>query len=117
MSPSFIAQIGQMSYAQTTVRILSGDYQLHQNPAYAVGACLHEAGHAVLMHDGGIKNIKFSGPGILRKPDGSLFPYGARVDGDPQTDRMIDAAFIFEENNSYGCWRRSHAEVLMHKRS
>ncbi len=72
-------------------------YQLYRNPAYAVGTCLHEGAHAILMTDGRVQNVKFSGPGILRKSDGSLFPYGARVDGDPQTDRTIDAAFIFEK--------------------
>jgi hypothetical protein len=70
-------------------------YQLHRNPAYAVGACLHEAGHAVLMEEDGVQNVKFSGPGILRKADGSLFPYGARVDGDPQANHKIDSNFIF----------------------
>jgi len=71
-------------------------YQLYRNPSYAVGTCLHESAHGILMEDNGVQNVKFSGPGILRKADGSLFPFGARVDGD-QTDRRIDAAFISEK--------------------
>lgn len=71
-------------------------YQLYRNPSYAVGTCLHESAHGILMEDNGVQNVRFSGPGILRKADGSLFPFGARVDSDPQIGQPIDAAFIFK---------------------
>ncbi|MGB6496338.1 MAG: hypothetical protein WBF09_05030 [Candidatus Acidiferrum sp.] len=78
------------------VRYRARVQQLYGNPSYAVGTCLHEAAHAILMNDNGVQNVKFSGPGIQRNPDGSMFPYGARVDGDPRIGREIDAALIFE---------------------
>lgn len=56
-------------------------YQLHRNPSYVVGNCLHEAAHATLMEDDGVRNIKFSGPGIMLR-NGVLFPYAARIDRD-----------------------------------
>lgn len=71
-------------------------YQLHRNPSNVVGNCLHEAAHATLMEDDGVKNIKFSGPGIMLR-NGVLFPYAARIDRDPQLDREVNEALIFEK--------------------
>src|SRR5690348_2693095 len=57
--------------------------QLYKDPSYAVGNCVHEAAHALIMEEDGIPNVRFRGPGILYdKQTMELFPYGARVDND-----------------------------------
>jgi hypothetical protein len=57
--------------------------QLYKDPSYAVGNCVHEAAHALIMEEDALPNVRFSGPGILyNKQTDQIFPYGARVDND-----------------------------------
>jgi hypothetical protein len=71
-------------------------YELFRDPSYAVGTCLHEGAHGVLMEEDGIPN-KFLGPGIrYNRESKTLFPYGARIEPGKQTGRTATLAVIFE---------------------
>jgi hypothetical protein len=64
---------------------------------YGREVCLHEAAHAVLMEQDGIKNVRFAGPDIVYNPfrrdfDGS----SARAIGDDQPDAVVDDNYIFK---------------------
>ncbi len=64
---------------------------------YGRKVCLHEAAHAVLMEQDGIKNVRFAGPDIVYNPfrrdfDGS----SARAIGDDQPDAIVDDIYIFK---------------------
>jgi len=52
---------------------------------YGYRVCLHEAAHAILMEQSGIKNVHFSGPAILfdleRNPRTGFVPAGAMASG------------------------------------
>jgi|SRR6267378_591249 len=55
--------------------------------------CLHEAAHAVLMEQDGIKNVRFEKPAILYRPsDGSFRSLAAMVHGDDTPDKSVDEA-------------------------
>jgi hypothetical protein len=55
--------------------------------------CLHEASHAVLMEQDGIKNVRFEKPVVLYRPsDGSFRSLGAMVHGDDTPDTTVDEA-------------------------
>jgi hypothetical protein len=58
---------------------------------YGYRVCLHEAAHAVLMEQDGIKNVRFSGPEITYDPSNDEFSgaYG-RAEGDPEPVQVIE---------------------------
>jgi hypothetical protein len=59
---------------------------------YGYRVCLHEAAHAVLMEQDGIKNVQFSGPEITYDPSNDDFSgaYG-RAEGDPESFQVTEA--------------------------
>jgi hypothetical protein len=55
--------------------------------------CLHEAAHAVLMEQDGIKNVRFEKPAVFYRPSDGSFPrLGAMVHGDDTPDKAVDEA-------------------------
>lgn len=70
---------------------------LYGDPYYATGICLHEAAHGLIMEENGEHNIRFCPPGILRREDGNLFPYGACVKCDPQPNLELTEELIFRK--------------------
>jgi len=72
-------------------------YQLFRDPSYAVGTCLHEAAHAVVLEEDGVPNNMFFGPAIqYDRVTKTLFPSGARIEPGKERKRIVDAALIFE---------------------
>ena len=79
-------------FKQLRMKIL----ERYRNPYYAVGNCIHEGAHAVLNEEEGVPNVRFSGPGIqYDRASRHLFPYGARIDSDPQPDLALDEHLVF----------------------
>ena len=72
-------------------------FELFGKPEYAVGICLHEAAHAILMEEAGVLNCRFFGPAIqYDRANRTLFPSGARIEPGKERDRKVDEALIFE---------------------
>jgi hypothetical protein len=67
---------------------------------YGYRVCLHEAAHAILMEQSGIKNVRFSGPAILfdleKNPKTGFFPIGAMASGDDTPMQRITVDWILE---------------------
>ena len=66
------------------------------NKKYGYQVCLHEAAHATLMEQDGIKNVRYSGPAIVYDPSQHIFlAEGSRVTGDDslQTETTDDLIF------------------------
>jgi hypothetical protein len=67
---------------------------------YGYRVCLHEAAHAILMEQSGIKNVHFSGPAILfdleRNPRTGFVPAGAMASGDDTPMQRINVNWILE---------------------
>jgi hypothetical protein len=63
---------------------------------YGRQVCLHEAAHAVLMEQDGIKNVKFAGPDISYDPSTNRFiAISARAIGDDMPNAIVNDDFIF----------------------
>src|ERR1700684_1477981 len=90
---------------------------------YGYRVCLHEAAHAILMEQSGIKNVRFSGPAILfdleKNPKTGFFPIVAMASGDDTRVNAACAAVRESPSKPYGspaknrtagsrrsCWRR-----------
>jgi hypothetical protein len=64
---------------------------------YGREVCLHEAGHAVLMEQDGMTNVRFVGPDIVYSPVRNEFvPSSARIIADDQPNAVVDDEYIFK---------------------
>src|SRR5260370_37177309 len=77
-------------------------YQLFRDASYAVGTCLHEAAHAVVLEEDGVPNNRIFGPAIqYDRVTKNLFPSGARIEPGKERKRIVDAALIFERTTQH----------------
>ena len=94
----FIRIFGVPSKVQMQPRFKSLRESLRQHykdPGFAVGNCVHEAAHALIMEEDSLPNVRFGGPGILYdKRIDELFAYGARVDNDADSKIQLDETVI-----------------------
>lgn len=64
---------------------------------YGHKVCLHEAAHAILMEQDGIKNVRFEKPAILYNPVNGKFPvFGPIVHGGPTPGETDHASILAE---------------------
>jgi len=49
-----------------------------------------------MMQENGEQNVRFCPPGILRRENGDLFPYGACVKCDPQPEKRLTEELILQ---------------------
>lgn len=68
---------------------------LYGDPCYAVGICLHEAAHGLMMNENGESNVRLCGPDISWR-DGVLFPSAARVECDPRPEVPLTEQLILQ---------------------
>src|SRR6266446_1134527 len=79
------------------LRIYEGMQASFGNRQCAQNVCLHEAAHAVLMEQDGLRNVRFYGPTVYYDEGTDSFSAaGAGVRADDMPERQVDAAFVFE---------------------
>lgn len=69
---------------------------LYGDPYYAVGTCLHEAAHGLMMEENGERNVRLFGPNISFGENGVLFPSAARVECDPRPEAVLTEELILQ---------------------
>lgn len=68
------------------------------NREYGYGVCLHEAAHAVLMEQDGVKNVRFVGPEITYDPSNDVFlPAAGKAEGDVEPMRPVTKERMFQK--------------------